>query len=68
MKMTKKQVIESFKELILPFVIDLYEKDGITDKPARREAFNNYTDSLCKDGQITERLYNSICLPSYLED
>ena len=29
------------------------------DKVALREAWNNYTDSLCKDGLITERQYET---------
>jgi len=66
-KMTKSQVIDYFVENYLPYVIETYEQDGITDRPARREQFNNMTDYLCKDGQITEELNNTICLPDYLE-
>jgi hypothetical protein len=28
------------------------------DKPALREEWNNFTDRLCKDGQITPRQYD----------
>lgn len=51
---TKAQALSQFKE---------FNKDFLTkykdDIPAKREAWNNYTDSLCKDGQITERQYNN---------
>ena len=66
--LTEAQVIEQFEEMILPMVKNQYEQDGIIDKPARREYFNNYTDSLCKDGEITEELYNNICIPDRLEE
>lgn len=65
--MTKSQVIDYFVENYLPYVIETYEKDGITDRPARREEFNNMKDSLCKDGRITEGLNKTMCLPDYLE-
>jgi len=64
--LTENQVIENFKEFILPYVKGQYEQGGNIDKPARSEAFNNYTDSLCKDCQITEEMYNNICIPDYL--
>lgn len=59
MKMTKKQAVEFFREEILPVIKENYEQDGIADKPARREAWNNFTDSLCKDGQITLKQYKT---------
>lgn len=31
----------------------------VTDKPALREAWNNYTDALCKDSRITSRQYET---------
>jgi hypothetical protein len=65
---TEKVVIAWFKEFELPAVKAKYEKDGIIDGPARREAFNNFTDFLCKDGIITEELYNEICLPKELDN
>ena len=62
----EKDIINSFKEHVLPYVIEHYEQDGIIDKPARCEAFNDYTDVLCKDGEISEYLYNTICIPDNL--
>jgi len=49
--MTKIQAVTQFKEYILPLI-------NKKDKPGKREAWNNYTDSLCKDGQITQNQYD----------
>ena len=48
---------DQFEFDILPFVRDEYEEDGEPDWPARRESWNNWTDSLCKDGQISDWQY-----------
>lgn len=53
--MKKEQAIKLFKEEILPIIIKEYGKD---DKPAISEAWNNFTDALCKDGEITQHQYN----------
>lgn len=53
MKATKKQVLRDFRENVLPSIRATYEQDGRVDGPARREAWNNYTDALCTDRQIT---------------
>lgn len=50
--MTKKEVVRLFNTEILPAVRARYEQDGIPDWPARREEWNNYVDSLIKDGQV----------------
>jgi len=50
----------------LPHVIAQYEQDGMKDKPARCEAYNNYVDSLLKDGKITEKQANKWCIPDSL--
>jgi hypothetical protein len=57
-KLTRKEILAMFKEEVLPYVKEQYEKDGRVDRIARREAFNNFTDSLFKDGMITEKTYN----------
>ena len=56
MRMTKKQVVASFREML---------KDSPTgtllrgDRIAKREAFNNYVDMLNKDGLVTDyQAYN----------
>ena len=65
--MTKQEFDNIFKEDTLPLIVRAYEQDGIPDKPARREAYNNLTDSYCKNGDITEHQYNNWCIPDHLE-
>ena len=50
---------EQFEAEILPFIQEQYEQDGEPDWPARREAWNNWTDMLCKDGLISDWQYNN---------
>jgi hypothetical protein len=57
--MTKKQALATFRAEVLPGVRAAYERDGRADTVARREAWNNWTDALCKDRQITSRQYDS---------
>lgn len=59
MKMTKAQVVAEFKEFVLPQVKVMYEQDGRMDRCARREAWNDYTDMLCKDRLITPHQYDT---------
>lgn len=54
--MNKQQAIADFKENVLPHVIERFGKD---DKPAISEAWNDYTDMLCKDRQITQKQYSN---------
>ena len=55
--MTRDQAINEFELFVLPTVTEHYEQDGIIDGPARREAWNNWTDGLCKDNQISDWQY-----------
>ena len=55
--MTKKQVLRGFKEAWCEIVAS--NPRLRTDKPARCEAWNNYTDSLCKDRLITPKQYST---------
>lgn len=50
--MTKKEALAMFRSEILPSC-----PKG--DKPCRDQAWNDYTDGLQKDGQITERQYDT---------
>lgn len=68
MYLSNKEIVEQWHEFDLPFIIETYEKDGVIDKPARRESFNNFTDMLCRDGQISDDQYNEICLPDIYEE
>lgn len=54
--MTKQEALNQFQEEYLPSVIARY---GQNDKPALREAWNVYTDQLCKSGKITMNQYET---------
>lgn len=54
--MTKAQALRDFREIVLPFVLKQYGRD---DRIAIREAWNNYTDALCKDKEITLHQYET---------
>lgn len=55
--MTKKEAEQEFRRLYPPETFK--HPGGWTDQVARREAWNNYTDALCKEGRITEHQYNT---------
>lgn len=58
--MTKKEALVDFQENILPGLIAVEQKGiGRKDKVMRAEGWNNYTDSLCKSGQISSKQYNN---------
>jgi len=65
--MTKAQVVAEFKESVLPLIRKQYEQDRQRDLPARREAWNNYTDMLCKDGSISDHAYATWVCPACCE-
>ena len=56
---TWEQACAQFAEYLLPVVVAGYEQDGKPDWPARREAWNDWTDQLCKDGEISDWQYNN---------
>ena len=56
--MTKRQAEQIFKSGILPTL-------NRKDKPLLREVWNNWTDSLCKNGDITDSQYNRWQHPSF---
>ena len=53
--MTKREAVQIFRAEVLPEIDAQYGKDDI---PARCGAWNNWTDALCKQGQITAKQYN----------
>lgn len=55
-RLNKREVVALFKEHFLPFICK-------ADRIAQWEAFNNYTDSLCKDGLITDWQYSNWANP-----
>ena len=54
--MTKKEALKEFKDNIL---IDIERKYGRNDEPAKCEAWNNFTDMLCKNHYITLSQYEN---------
>ena len=62
--MTKKEAVESFKRVWMPVVRSTYERNKRADYVARSEAWNRFTDSLHKEGRITENQYNTWTHPS----
>ena len=52
--LTKREVVETLREL---FRESPDQFSG--DSTAKREAFNDYTDMLCKDGQISVKQYET---------
>ena len=56
---TFAQACEIFTDTMLPLIQAQFEKDGLPDWPARREEWNNWTDALCKDGEISDWQYEN---------
>ena len=55
-RMTKKEVVASFREMLKDSPTGLLLKG---DSIAKREAFNDYVDMLNKDGMVTDyQAYN----------
>ena len=54
---TWKQAVQRFEELHLPVIKQAFEKDGRIDECARSEAWNNFTDYLCKGNEISDWQY-----------
>ena len=53
-KLTKQQIIDMCRE-----VFREYPETFRGDIPAKREYFNNFTDSMCKDKMITLKQYET---------
>lgn len=54
--MTKKEVVKIFDR-------DIRRGIPSNDKPMLAEAWNNFTDALCKSGQITLKQYETWTTP-----
>lgn len=59
MKLTKQEVLHIFRSEVLPAIRQRFEQDGTVDADARRQAWNDYTDQLCREGRITMHQYES---------
>ncbi len=53
-------LIEEFKTGVLPSIKYAYERDGIVDGPARREAWCNLVDSMEKSGLISSFIADNV--------
>lgn len=66
--MNKTEATQIFRENILPDIIaHENETNGRPDKPARRQAWNDFTDGLARDGDITEKQRMTWLHPAGLE-
>ena len=57
--LNKKQVESMFKETHASIL-------KTNDRPMKSQAWHNYTDGLCKDGQISERQYSTWNTPKFI--
>jgi hypothetical protein len=57
--MTFADACTYFTDEILPMIQEQYEQADQPDWPARREEWNNWTDSLCKNDQISDWQYEN---------
>lgn len=54
--MTKEEAIKRFKEEVMPYIRKEYGKD---DKTVVEQAWNDWTDALQKEGEITAHQYST---------
>ena len=65
---TREQAIATFMECYVPVITkDEQRYNCHPDLPMRRETWNNYTDSLCKDGEISDWQYENWSQPDYCD-
>lgn len=64
---TQSQFDREFKMDDLHVIAKQYESDGIPDRPARREAYNNKMDAYHRDGLIDDEAVNNWCISDSLE-
>ena len=62
---SEEELSERFDSDILPLII---EQCGEDDEPAINEGFNDWSDSLCKDGELHEEQYNNYCYVGRLSE
>lgn len=65
--MTQDELFTIWRQEVLPHIVQVYEADGVADKPARRESFNNMIDAFAKNGVITNEQAFDIEHPDKLE-
>jgi hypothetical protein len=62
---SEEELSKRFDEDVLPSIIEQYGED---DEPAISEGFNNWTDALCKDGELHPEQYDKYCYVGRLAD
>tara|TARA_R100001594_G_C3993356_1_gene252920 strand:+ start:398 stop:637 length:240 start_codon:yes stop_codon:yes gene_type:complete len=64
-----EDAVRIFERDFLPGIRHTERKNGFkgVDKCMRREAWNNWTDSLCKDGRISDWQYENWSQPDCCE-
>jgi len=67
MKVSKKDFDHDFKMNDLHHIANTFEKDGVPDKPARRQAYNDKVDAYEKDGLISAEKANRWGITPQLE-
>ena len=55
--MLHADAVRVFEEEMMPLIKHIHEQDGVPDIPARSEAWNNWTDQLCKGRIISDWQY-----------
>ncbi len=61
---TWRVACDNFETGVLPFVTESHEQDGEPDWVARSEAWNNWTDGLREDGEISDWQYENWSHPA----
>ena len=65
--MTKAQAEREFCSTFIPAFRREEARSGFPDWPGRRQAWNDWTDSLQRDGRITAKQYDSWGHPRCVE-
>jgi len=55
---SERELADTFRAEILPFIVEAYSAD---DQPAISEGFSNWSDSVCKDGDLHPLQYHNYC-------
>ena len=61
-----EEAVQEFNDYYMPTIRqseELFGRANYPDLPMRREAWNNFTDSLCKNNQISDWQYDNWSQP-----
>ena len=64
--MSAEDIIEEYKNEVLPIIKKKYENDGRIDRDARYQAFVDFVDSLSQEDLISEEMADDVALPDGL--